>query len=274
VDLWHRGKLDLTRPVKTYLPETAEPAASVTLEQLLVHTSGMPDECGEDFDRVSKSDFLSKCAATPLAFPAGSKYQYSNAEYTLLAMIVEKVSGETIDGYLKAHFFTRLGMNETGYTFAGVPRERFALGYLDGQKQEPIDQTFAPLGDDYWNLKGNGGMQATTEDMYRWYRSLSGEADLPQAMRRAVTQPRFHREDDISEGYGWALRTAPDGHVVQVSHSGSDGTFFSYFCWRPDDKTFFYFVSNSGEKPATELVRRFVVSVRDAGKMPVTDMKR
>ncbi len=274
IDLWHQGKLDLTKPVKTYLPQTAEPAASATLEQLLVHTSGMPDECGDDFDRVSKTDFLSKCAATPLAFPAGTKYQYSNAEYTLLAMIVEQVSGGSIEGYLKNHFFRRLGMNETGYTFPGVPRERFAVGYADGKPQGVIDQTFAPLGDDFWNLKGNGGIQATTEDMYRWYQALSGPDDVAQAMRDAVTAPHYKREDDISEGYGWAIRTAPDGHVVQVSHSGSDGVFFSYVCWRPDDKTFFYFVSNSGEKPATALVKRFVVSVRDAGKMPVTDLKR
>src|SRR5436190_77475 len=137
-------------------------SGAVTLEQLLVHTSGMPDECGEDFDRVSKTDFLTKCAATPLAFPAGSKFQYSNAEYSLLAMIVEQVSGESIEGYLKNHFFERLGMKDTGFTFASVPRERFALGYLDGKRQEAIDKTIAPLGDDTWNRKGNGGMQATT----------------------------------------------------------------------------------------------------------------
>jgi CubicO group peptidase (beta-lactamase class C family) len=272
VDLWHRGKLDFAQPVRLYLPETAEPAASLTLDQLLTHTSGMPDTCGEDFDRMSKQDFLSKCSAKPLAFPPGSKFGYSNAEYSLLAMVIEKVSGESIGAYLTNRFFKRLGMTETGYDFPGVARDRFAVGYLKDKPQGVIDETFAPLNGDYWNLKGNGGMQSTSEDMYRWYRALSGPSDIPEAMRQAATRPRFHEEKDIWEGYGWALREAPDGHVVQVSHSGSDGTFFSYFCWRPDDRTFFYFVSNSGEPEATKLVRRIITAVRDAGQMPVTKL--
>jgi CubicO group peptidase (beta-lactamase class C family) len=163
-------------------------------------------------------------------------------------------------------------MTDTGYDFPATPRERFAVGYLDNKSQGVIDQTFAPLNGDYWNLKGNGGMQASTEDMYRWYQALSGPGDIPQAMREAATLPRFHQEKDIWEAYGWVVREAADGHVVQVSHSGSDDTFFSYFCWRPDDGTFLYLVSNTGSKPAADLIKRMLVSLRDYGKMPVTDM--
>ena len=91
-------------------------------------------------------------------------------------------------------------------------------------------------------------------------------------MREAAIQPRFNEENDIWETYGWVARKAPDGHVVQISHSGSDGPFFSYFCWRPDDHVFFYMVVNSGEKLGNPLVKRMLVSMRDAGKMPVTNM--
>ncbi|HEY1710237.1 MAG TPA: serine hydrolase domain-containing protein [Rhizomicrobium sp.] len=272
IDLWHQGEIDFAKPVKAYLPQTAEPVASVTLDQLLTHTSGMPEYCGDDFARQSKATLLAKCAATPLQFPPGTKFFYSNPEYSILAAIVEQVGGEPIDAYLKDRFFKRLGMNDTGYDFPGTPRDRFAAGYLDGKPQGVIDQTFAPLAGDYWNLKGNGGMQASTEDMYRWYRALSGGDAIPQAMRETAFKPRFHEDHDVWEAYGWNAREAPDGHVVQVSHSGSDGTFFSYFCWRPDDRTFFYMVSNTGDKPATALVKRIVTSLRDYGKMPVTDM--
>jgi len=272
IDLWLQGKIDFSKPVKAYLPETAEPVASVPLDNLLDHTSGMPEYCGDDFDRASKTDLLTKCAAIPLQFPLGTKFFYSNGEYSVLAAIVEKVSGKSIDAYLKERFFGPLGMKETGYALPGVARARFAVGYLDNKSQGVIDESMAKLNGDAWNIIGNGGMQATTEDMYRWYQALSGPSDLPKELREAATKPRFKREDDIAEGYGWVTRLAPDGHVVQISHSGSDGTFFSYFCWRPDDKTFFYFVTNSGEKGGTPLVKRFVVSVRDAGKMPVTNL--
>jgi CubicO group peptidase (beta-lactamase class C family) len=275
IDLWHQGKIDFSKPVKFYLPETAEPVASVPLDNLLDHTSGMPDYCGDDFDRQSKATLISKCAATPLQFPPGTKFFYSNPEYSILAAVVEKVSGQSIDAYLKDHFFKQLGMNETGYSFPGVPHDRFAVGYLADKNQGVIDENMVKLNGDAWNIIGNGGMQATTEDMYRWYRALSGAAEgISEDMRGAAIKPRFNEERDIWETYGWVAREAPDGHVVQISHSGSDETFYSYFCWRPDDKTFFYMVVNSGEKTGTPLVRRLLISVRDAGKMPVTDIKR
>jgi CubicO group peptidase (beta-lactamase class C family) len=266
IDLWHEGKLEFSKPVKTYLPQTAEPAASVTLDELLAHTSGMPDECGDDFDRVSEAQFLTKCATTPLAFRPGSQFRYSNAEYTLLGMIVERVSGKSLETYLRDRFFKPFGMNDTGYEFADVPRSRFAIGYSAGKPQPPIDQNIAALHGDYWNLKGNGGMQSTLDDMDRWYPALSGPQDLPAAMRTTALTPKFKRTDqpDLWEGYGWAIRTDADNTVAQISHSGSDGVFFSYFCWRPKDRIFWYLVGNAGDTPTTELVKTILKTVKDS----------
>ena len=270
IGLWHDGRIDFSKPVKTYLPEIAEPVASLSLDQILTHRSGMPEYCGDDFDKLSKAELQSKCAATPLAFAPGSKFQYSNPGYSIIAAIDEQVSGQPIDAYLKKRFFAPLGMRDTGYEFPGVPLERFAVGYLNGKSQGVISDEMKKLHGDAWNIIGNGGIQASTDDMYRWYRALSRDGDLPKDMRDMAIAQHAQREDDIADGYGWVLRKAPDGHTVQVSHSGSDGTFFSYFCWRPDDRTFFYMVSNSGETPATALVKKMLVSLRDAGKMPVT----
>ena len=270
IDLWHRGRIDFSKPVKAYLPAAPEPVASVTLDQLLLHTTGMPDECGDDFDRVSEKDFLTKCASRPLAFKSGSQFRYSNAEYTLLAMIVEKVSGEPLENYLAERFFRPLGMARTGTTFPGVPRAQFASGYLDGKAQAPIDQRIAALNGDFWNLKGNGGMQSTLDDMDRWYHALSDANGLPEPMRKTAIAPRFRRADmpDLMEGYGWAIRVSPDGSVAQVSHSGSDGVFFSYFCWRPKDRTFWYLVGNAGEKPTVALIKAVLKTVTGSSEQP------
>lgn len=273
IDLWHPGRIDFNAPVKTYLPKVAPPVADLTLDQILTHRSGMPEYCGDDYDRSSKADLPGRCAHTPLAFPPGSKFQYSNPGYSILAAVVEEVSNMSIDAYLKQRFFGRLGMYHTGYEFAGTYREQFAVGYLNGKNDGVIDERMKPLNGGAWNIIGNGGMQATTGDMYRWYRALSRDGDIPKAMRDVAWGQHIPREDDIVDGYGWVMRKAPDGHTVQVSHSGSDGTFFSYFCWRPDDRIFFYMVSNSGEPATTALVKKMLVSVREAGKMPVSPAK-
>ena len=65
------GKLDLNVPVSTYLPDAAEPAASATLNQLLTHTAGLADYCGDDFDKRTKDELLTVCMAMPLDHPAG-----------------------------------------------------------------------------------------------------------------------------------------------------------------------------------------------------------
>lgn len=270
ISLWHDGKVDFSKPVKTYLPNAAESVASLTLDQILTHRSGMPEYCGDDFDLLSKAALLSKCAATPLAFAPGVKFQYSNPGYSIIAAVVEQVSGMPIDAYLKKRFFDPLGMHDTGYEFPDVPLDRFAVGYLGDKNQGIISETMKPLHGDAWNIIGNGGIQASTDDMYRWYQVLAGGIEIPKDMRDMAIAQHAQREGDIADGYGWALRKAPDGHTAQVSHSGSDGTFFSYFCWRLDDHVFLYFVSNSGEKAATDLIKKMLVSVRDAGKMPVT----
>jgi hypothetical protein len=72
---------------------------------------------------------------------------------------------------------------------------------------------------------------------------------------------------------GWIVRMADDGsHVVQISHTGSDGALFAYYCRRPDDGTAFLLVSNSGSAAAEALRNRMLVSLRDYGKMPLTNM--
>jgi hypothetical protein len=100
---------------------------------------------------------------------------------------------------------------------------------------------------------GEAGWISSSEDVYRWFRS----------------EP-FDRAARTSGP--WDIRRAADGHVVQVSLKRQSGTFLSYFCWRPDDKVFLYFIANGGEKEDAALLNRIMTSVRDAGTMPVTNM--
>ncbi|HEY1961532.1 MAG TPA: serine hydrolase domain-containing protein [Rhizomicrobium sp.] len=264
VALWQGGKVDFSKPVKAYLPQTAEPVASVTLDQLLTHTSGMPLYCGDDFALQSKTTLLSKCAAKPLAFRPGSKFAYSNPEYSILGVLVEKISGESLDTFIKQRFFKPIGMHDTGYDFPDVPRGRFALGYLGSQTRQPSDRRFAPLHGNYWNAKGNAGMQASPDDMQRWYHALSSSAAITPKMLEQALRPRFRENDDIWSAYGWNVRVE-HGRVVQVSHSGSDDAFLSYFYWRPYERTFLYFVSNSGTVPAVTLLRKILEDINCPG---------
>jgi CubicO group peptidase (beta-lactamase class C family) len=151
-----------------------------------------------------------------------------------------------------------LGMASTGYFFDDALRGRLAAGYTAAGVQPPISERIRPLSPAFWNLKGNGGMQASVEDMYTWYRALARGPVLTEAMRRTLTTPHARRDDGVGYGYGWFVRTRADGEVEQVSHTGSDGVFFSAFVWRPLEKTFYYFVTNTGEKGGAEMASQIL----------------
>jgi CubicO group peptidase (beta-lactamase class C family) len=249
------GKLDLKAQVRTYLPGAAEPAASATLHQLLTHHAGLADSCGDDFDPVSKEDLLRRCMALALAFPAGEDH-YSNMGYSILAAIVEQVSGERWQDYLSRNVWTKLGMSRTGFdVFHGTAPRDFARGYLDGKRQDVISDSIAKLHGSDWNLKGNGGVQASTLDMERFWRGLTHQIPgISSFVTQNMMTPKEHMDGEAWEGYGLFVRLDAAGKPYRIGFSGSDGTFFSYFGMLPQQDVFFYIVGNNGEANVKPLV--------------------
>ena len=252
VDLAMQGKLGFTDTLGQYLAHVPPRAASITIHQLLTHTAGLPPDCGDDFDRVARDELVSWCLAnvTP---PATPTFAYSNLGFSLLAAIVETVSGRPLEDYLADRFFKPLKMSRTGYFFADALHDSLAVGDTSGVVEPPISDRMRALAPAFWNLKGNGGIQASAEDMYTWYQALKNGPVITASMRHALITPHARRDDDVSYGYGWFVRVGPDSQVVQVSHTGSDGVFFSAFVWRPIDKFFYYVVTSTGEKGGAEV---------------------
>jgi CubicO group peptidase (beta-lactamase class C family) len=269
VDLAFRKGLSFSDTLPKYLKGVPAKAASITVNQLLTHTAGLPDSCGGDFDRVRREDLIQRCLPGIDLSPPG-RFAYSNLGYSLLAAMVEMASGEPLEKYLAERFFSPLRMARTGYFFSRSAAGSLALGYGGGgAPQAPISERLRSLDPEFWNLKGNGGMQASAEDMYTWYRALSSGPVINDAMRRALITPHARRGDGVSYGYGWFLRTDDNGQVEQVSHTGSDEVFFAAFVWRPTDGTFYYLVTNTGEQAGAEVASMVLRTLRN--REPSTD---
>jgi CubicO group peptidase (beta-lactamase class C family) len=267
--LVHQGKLSPDAAVKTYLPEAREPLASVTLHQLMTHTGGLPEYCGNDFDRLPLQTMLDDCLSKPLLFAPGTSYAYSNPGFSVVAAIVERVSGETLEDYLRKDILRPNGLDHTGYVFPKRTEAVFAHGYLNGEDQGVISDRIAALGADWWALKGNGGMQASTDDMQRWHRVLAGDGTLAAETLAALRAPHTAWKDGVAEGYGWFFRDEGTGEPRQMSHGGSDGVFFAAYWDRPKDGVFVYFVGNSGEAPVKAALSDVLDIVREAFVTPV-----
>lgn len=149
-DLERQGLVDLDEPVRRYLPRAAEPVASVTLRQLLSHRSLLRDYCGDDFDRRTREEVLSVCAAMPLEQTLDASAQaYSNSGYSVLAAIVEEVSGQPIETYISDRLLAPVGIREDGHARDARARARLAAGYENGARIAPISERLAAMNGDY-----------------------------------------------------------------------------------------------------------------------------
>lgn len=133
------GKVELDAPVQDYLPwfRVADPqtSAQITVRSLLNQTSGLPTSSGEiqmaDFDDSPEATERQarELATLELTRPVGSAFEYSNANYNLLGLIIEAASGETYADYIQKHIFTPLKMNHSYTSLPEAQKNDLKTGY-------------------------------------------------------------------------------------------------------------------------------------------------
>lgn len=130
------GKIDIDAPVKTYLPwfTLADPEAArqITIKNLLSHTSGLSTRSGVIIlytNPVSLEQLVRNQANTRISQPVGSKYQYSNINYFILALVIQTVSGMPYGQYIETHIFKPLDMRNSYTSQAKAKKNGLATGY-------------------------------------------------------------------------------------------------------------------------------------------------
>jgi CubicO group peptidase (beta-lactamase class C family) len=136
--LAEQGKLSLADDIKTYFPDYPDKGATITVEHLLTHTSGIKSYTDEQSwlekwrQDMTPQQVIALTEGAPLAFPPGSQWHYNNTGYTMLGTIIEKISGLSYADFIRGHIFEPLGMVHSRYgTFAAVIPNR-AAGYTKG----------------------------------------------------------------------------------------------------------------------------------------------
>lgn len=259
-------KLAFTDPVSKHLPEVQGAMRAVTLHQLLSHSSGLQQDCGRDFDRITATEIVSRCL-NGVDLKARGTYSYSNLGYSVLGIVVERVSKRSLESFMGERFFRPLGLDNIAYTFPSLPASSGpAACYLNGVRQRPISENIADMNGAFWNLKGNGGIQASAERMYQWYRALRDAKALPQDMIRTMLTPHAPNPQSagVAYGYGWNVRVDTAGRVTQASHSGSDGVCWAAIIWLPQSDGFIYVTGNSDTQASGQIASALLRILRDA----------
>lgn len=204
-----QGKLNTDNPLTKFFKDVPEEKRGITLHHLLTHTSGVINYTGMDYVRASRDETARKILDAPLLFKPGKRFEYSNAGYSLLAAIIEKVSGKGYEEFQNENLFKPAAMKFTGYRIPEWDKKVVAHWYV-GNKDNgtPLEKPYP-----YWNLLGNGGILSTTEDMYKWHLALLGEKVLSAEAKKKIFTAFLN-----DYGYGWDVLKTERGTLIQ--HDG------------------------------------------------------
>jgi CubicO group peptidase (beta-lactamase class C family) len=251
-----QGKLSTDDTITKYFADVPADKAGITIHQLLRHSAGFPSVVGGDFDKISDGEFIAKVMQAPLRFESGARFSYSNVGYSLLAMIVEKVSGKTYEQFLYADLWRPAGMEMTGYSGPAFNKDKIAIGYKDSEVWgRPNEREWA--GDaPYWHLKGNGGILSTTEDMYKWHVALLSEKVLSKEAKRKYYHPQLRpgEKDNPYYAYGWDVLKTPRNTIV-TRHNGTNRVFYADMHRYIDEGAAIILLSNKAHQDFTGTAR-------------------
>ncbi len=248
--LAERGVIGLDDTLAEYLPELAR-YAGVTVRDLIVHTSGLPDYYeSEYYDSLDASalpdneDLVPVLAAMngPL-FAPGERYEYSNSAYEMLALVVERAAGKPFREFMHEAVFAPAGMRTAlihDHTSPEIPKRVYGYDRADGGTYVPNDSD--PLN----GIVGSGGMYASLEDFHAWDRALHGETLASRAgIEQAFAHAKLAGGERIDYGLGWRLDQLR-GHR-RVAHNGSWVGFRTGIARYPDERLTIVVLANRSD---------------------------
>ena len=256
-----QGVLRTSDAANRFLPELAKEKASITLDQLLNHTAGLPDfldangrparytlSSDPDYELVTKNEIIRRASICTLEHPPGSIERYSNLGYSLLAAIVESAASQPYEDYVQQNLFAPAGMTRTGYVAPHWSNEQLAVGIAAGRRWgTPLDHPWLPDGPS-WNLRGNGGMISTSGELAKWIHALQTGAMLQGLAREKLYDIYVHRNRRGTRTMGAA---------------GSNDVFNACYLWYLDENRLIIAMTSDNRVLAEQIVPSLAAKVRD-----------
>jgi CubicO group peptidase (beta-lactamase class C family) len=254
--LAREGKLSLDDDIRKYVPEMPDYGAPITIRHLLHHTSGLRDwgsvAAIEGWPRNSRTadnkDMLDILVRQKqLNFAPGAHYLYSNSNFNLLAIIVQRVSGQSLADFTHERIFVPLGMSNTRWRDDHgevVPGRTGAYEFENGvyRNDQVIEDAY-----------GNGGLLTTVDDLVKWQAALDDDRFGP-GFTEAMQQPT-RLNDGTRIAYALAVVNLDHHGEQEVSHSGSTGGYRAWMARYPRQKLAVSLLCNGGNADTPMLGR-------------------
>ena len=252
------GRLSLGEPVATYLNDFPLLPESIQIRHLLSHTSGIRElftlpEAQEGFDNLSRtrSELIAAIRKAPVDFAPGTQWSYSNTNYTMLALIVERVAGKPYEEVLAERFFRPFSLT----SMRQCPSTQSARDEARGHERKDRANVLSAPENMNW-IRGDGGLCGNALDLARWTRLLSIGQIIPPTLYADMSAPT-QLADGTKADYGFALSLVqPDG-LRKVAHNGAMRGFSASAAYYPDSRTTIVVLTNRGDV-RTEAIERAI----------------
>jgi CubicO group peptidase (beta-lactamase class C family) len=272
LQLVEQGKISLHDSLQKFIPDFPSKGYTITIENLLTHTSGIkdymqldyPDSYMERWDYRPKQ-LIDSFKNIPLEFEPGTKFSYSNSGYYLLGYIIEKITGKRYQNYVQDDLLKPLGLTHTYFDSAGIIIPNRVNGY---QKDDTVYKNA-----DYWSPTieyAAGGLISNVDDLFKWHKGLYTYQILKkETLQKAFTSYQLKDGTSTDYGYGWFLKTSND--IKSIEHAGGIPGFVTNEIYFPAEDIFIAILSNCGTAPIDELSVN--ISSIALGKLLQADIK-
>lgn len=241
------GKLSLDDPVRKHIPELPDFGTPIIIRHFLNHTSGLRSQwpllslSGRPQGlAVHTNDEILELVGRmkELNFKPGDEFLYNNTGYTLLGVVVQRVSGKSLAEFSRERLFTPLGMTRTQWRddFTKIVPDR-ATAYR--QERDGAFRTSMP----FTNVHGNGGLLTTVGDLLIW----NANFDAPRVGGQTLVeqlQTRGRLNDGFENEYAQGLTVTSYKGLREVSHGGSTAGYQTFLARFPDERLSIAVLSN------------------------------
>jgi uncharacterized protein YbbC (DUF1343 family)/CubicO group peptidase (beta-lactamase class C family) len=282
MQLFEHGAIRLNDPVAKYLPEFAQnEKEDITVRQLLTHYSGL----GPDLDL--KTGWEGKETAYRMAFaeapqdPPGSKFSYSDVNFIVLAALVERVSGETLDEYATRHVFFPLKMTHTRFVPPITWRSKIAPTQYDENEHMLRGVVHDPTARRMGGVAGHAGLFSTADDLAKFAQALlnGGGGILSPRSVEKMTHPEQPPSAPVLRGFGWDIDSpfsSNRGDLLPVGSYGHTGFTGTSMWIDPTTETYIILLTNAVHPRGKEnaIALRSKVATAVAAALPLTSTEK
>lgn len=273
-----KEKLSLTDSLRKFFPEL--PYSNITIRHMLTHTSGLPDYFWLmiekwDHKRIAYNKDVIELLAKeklPPVFTPGTRWEYSNTAFVILAAIIEKISGQSFKDYMGENIFQPLGMKHTRIYNTRrslkdtIPNYAYGFNYNDSLKKYmlPDNDTTTQFVIYMDGIQGDGIVNSTTSDLLKWDRAVKNHTLLKEETQNEMLKGQSIVDTVRSYQYGYGVFLEKNDFGNMISHSGGwPGYVTSLSRSVDDDRTFILLSNNSSNSPVLSVSLQHILAGKE-----------